>query len=168
MLRLVPLASAIVLAFVLVAPAGAEPPAHDRFAVQVVDVDTETCAFPVERDFVFTNDITEFRDAEGTTTKLFLQQTTMGTLTANGTTLRLHIRESIMVDFEGGIPVSAKHVGLLDYIGGRGGPVFHRSGQAAFAVVFDPDSGFFVDGPLIARHGLRDDFDAAAFCASFA
>jgi hypothetical protein len=168
MLKLFPVAAALALAAVIVPSAAAEPPLHDRFGVHIVDIDTETCAFPVERDFVFTNDTTEFRDGDGAVRKLLLQQTTMGTLTANGTTLRLHIREAIMVEFEDGIPVSAKHVGLLDYIGGRGGAVFHRSGQAAFAVVFDPDLGFFVDGPLTARHGLRDDFDATAFCAAFA
>jgi hypothetical protein len=168
MLKLLPVAGVLALTLALAAPAGAVPPLHDRFGVHIVDVDTETCALPVERDFVFTNDTTEFRDGAGAVRKLLLQQTTMGTLTANGTTLRLHIREAIMVEFEDGIPVSAKHVGLLDFIGGRGGPVFHRSGQAAFAVVFDPDLGFFVDGPLTARHGLRDDFDASAFCAAFA
>ena len=34
-------------------------------------------------------------------------------------------------------------------------------------VVLDPDTGFYVDGPLVTRHGVRDDFDAAAFCAAF-
>lgn len=167
MLKLLPVASALAFALVLAPSAGAGPPLHDTFSVHVVDVDTETCSFPIERDFVFTNQITEFSDGDGLPTKVHLQQTTMGTLTANGTALRLHIRETIMVEFSDGIPVSAKHVGLLDYIGGRGGAVFHRSGQATFAVVFDPDRGFYVDGPLVARHGLRDDFDAAAFCASF-
>jgi tetrahydromethanopterin S-methyltransferase subunit E len=33
--------------------------------------------------------------------------------------------------------------------------------------VFDPILGFYVDGPLVARHGLRDDFDPVAFCAAF-
>ena len=42
---------------------------------------------------------------------------------------------------------------LAQPIVGPGGPVFLRSGQALFEVV----GGF--DGPLIARHGLRDVFD---------
>jgi hypothetical protein len=168
MLKLLPVAIALAAVLVIVTPAAADPPAHDAFSVHIVDVDSETCSFPVERDFVFTNKVTEFSDGDGAMRKLQLQQTTKGTLTANGTTLRLHIRETIMVEFEGGIPVTAKHVGLLDYIGGRGGAVFHRTGQAVFAVVFDPELGFYVDGPLLARHGLRDDFDAAAFCAAFA
>ena len=59
--------------------------------------------------------------------------------------------------------MTAKHVGQLDYIGGsQGQPVFHRTGQAVFEVVGG------LDGPLIARHGLRDDFDPVAFCAAFA
>lgn len=168
MLKILTIAAAVAGAVVLAAPAAAAPPVHDVFSTQIVDVDSTTCPFPVERDVEFTNAITDFVDADGVPTKLLLRQTTMGTLTANGVTLRVHIREMIMVEFEDGIPVSAKHVGLLDYIGGRGGAVFHRTGQAVFTVVFDPDLGFYVDGPLTARHGLRDDFDAAAFCAAFA
>jgi hypothetical protein len=150
------------IALLAAAPAAAVPPLHDRFTVHVVDVDAETCSFPVVREFDFTNHITEFSDGAGVPTKLYLHQSTVGTLTANGTTLRLNIRETIMVEFAGGVPVTAKHVGQLDYIGGsHGQPVFHRTGQAAFEVV----GGF--DGPLIARHGLRADFDPVAFCASF-
>ena len=167
MLKLLAVSGTLAVAAALAGPAAATPPLHDTFSVHIVDIDTETCSFPVERDFVFTNSITEWFD-DGTPTRLRLQQTTMGTLTGKGVTLRLHIRETITVEFEDGIPVLAKHVGLLDFIGGRGGPVFHRTGQAVFEVVFDPDSGFYVDGPLVARHGLRADFDAAAFCASFA
>ena len=160
---LVALAASLV---VVASPAGAVPPIHDTFSEHVVDVDAATCSFPVARDFVFTNDITEFVDSGGMTTKLQLHQSTVGTLTANGKTLRLNLRETIMLDFADGIPVTAKHVGQLDFIGGAGKAVFHRTGQALFQVVFDPNLGFFVDGPLIARHGLRDDFDPIAFCAA--
>lgn len=132
----------------------------------MVGVDAETCSFPVARDFVFTNDVKEFFDAAGNPTKLELRQSTVGTLTANGQTLRMNIRETIMVEFTDGVPVTAKHVGQLDFIGGAGEAVFHRTGQAVFQVVFDPNIGFYVDGPLIARHGLRDDFDPVAFCAA--
>jgi opacity protein-like surface antigen len=156
------LATAAVTALTAVAAAGAVPPVQDTFTAHVVDVDTETCSFPVARDFVFANNATAFFDGEGNITKLQLHQSTVGTLTANGITLRVNIRETIMVEFAGGIPVTAKHVGQLDYIGGsRGQPVFHRTGQAVFQVI----GGF--DGPLIARHGLRDDFDPIAFCAAF-
>jgi hypothetical protein len=156
------LSTAVVTALAAVAAAGAGPPIHDTFTEHVVDVDTETCSFPVARDVVFTNNIASFFNGQGNITKLHLHQSTVGTLTANGTTLRVNIRETIFVEFAGGVPVTAKHVGQLDYIGGSGGqPVFHRTGQAVFQVVGG------VDGPLIARHGLRDDFDPVAFCAAF-
>jgi hypothetical protein len=143
--------------------AGAVPPIHDSFSVHLTDVDTETCSFPVVRDWDFTNAETAFFDADGDVTKVQLHQASVGTLTGNGVTLRLNIREKIMLEFAGGVPVTAKHVGQLDYIGGsHGQPVFHRTGQAVFEVV----GGF--DGPLIARHGLRDDFDPVEFCAAFA
>jgi hypothetical protein len=158
------LALTTVLAMLALAgPAGAVPPIHDRFSVEIRDVDTQTCSFPVVRDWVFTNDIAEFPDADGNLGRLQLHQSSVGTLTGNGVTLRLNIRETIMVEFAAGIPVTAKHVGQLDYIGGsQGQPVFHRAGQAVFQVV----NG--LDGPLIARHGLRDDLDPVAFCAAFA
>lgn len=165
--RIVKLATALTviaaLAGLAASSAAAGPPIHERFSIHLTDVDTETCGFPVARDWVATNDVTAFFDAEGNVTKVQLHQSNVGTLTGNGVTLRLNIRETIFLEFAGGVPVTAKHAGQLDYIGGsRGQPVFHRTGQAVFQVV----DGF--DGPLIARHGLRDDFDAAAFCASFA
>jgi len=156
------LATAVLVTLAAAVPAVAVPPIHDSFSVHLADVDTQTCSFPVVRDWVFTQNDTAFFDAEGTITALQLHQSSVGTLTGNGTTLRLNIREAIMVDFVDGVPVSVKHVGQLDYIGGSAGqPVFHRTGQAVFEVV----NG--MDGPLIARHGLRDDFDPMAFCAAF-
>jgi hypothetical protein len=155
-------ATTAVAALALAAPVRAAPPIHETFSAHLTDVDTQTCSFPVVRDWVATNDVTAFFDAEGNVTKVQLHQSNVGTLTGNGVTLRLNIRETIMLEFAGGVPVTAKHVGQLDYIGGsRGQPVFHRAGQAVFEVV----DGF--DGPLIARHGLRDDFDPVAFCAAF-
>jgi hypothetical protein len=142
--------------------AEAEPPLHDSFSIHLTDVDTQTCSFPVVRDWVFTTRDTAFFDGEGTITKLLLHQSSVGTLTGNGVTLRLNIRETTMVEFAEGIPVTAKHVGQLDYIGGsQGQPVFHRTGQEVREVVGG------LDGPLIARHGLRDDLDPVEFCAAF-
>ena len=163
MLKLLSLiAASISLATVFASPAGATPPFHDTSSVHLTDVDTQTCSFPVVRDWVFTNDETDFFDAQGSVTKVQLHQSSVGTLTRSGVTLRLNIRETIMVEFAAGVPVTAKHVGQLDYIGGSGGqPVFHRTGQAVFEIVGG------LDGPLLARHGLRDDLDAAEFCASF-
>jgi hypothetical protein len=149
------------------ATAAAAPPFHDTFTVHLATVDTATCGFPVVQDWDFTNRITEFVDADGVTMALQLHQSSVGTLTGNGTTLKLNIRETVVVYFEDGIPVRAKHVGVLDSIVGAGGPVFLRTGQATFEVVFDPNLGFYVDGPVLARHGLRADFDPVAFCAAF-
>ena len=151
-------------ALAFVPTAAAAPPIRDAFTVHQTIVDTATCDFPVVQDWDFTNDITEWFDADGNETALQLHQSSVGTLTGNGTTLRLNIHETIFVD---GIPVSAKHVGVLDSIIGPDGPVFLRTGQAVFQVVLDPNSGFYVDGPVLARHGLRDDFDPVAFCAAF-
>ena len=129
----------------------------------MTDVDTQTCNFPIVRDWVLTTHDTAFFDADGVIEKLQLHQSNLGTLTGNGVTLRMNIRETTMIDFAGGIPVTAKHVGQLDYIGGsHGQPVFHRTGQELRAV----DGG--LDGPLIARHGLRDDLDPVEFCGAFA
>jgi hypothetical protein len=143
--------------------ATAEPPLHESFSIHLTDVDTQTCDFPVVRDWVFSTHDTAFFDADGVITRLQLHQSSVGTLTGNGVTLRLNIRETTMVEFVGGIPVTAKHVGQLDYIGGSlGQPVFHRTGQEVREVVGG------LDGPLIARHGLRDDLDPVVFCAAFA
>jgi hypothetical protein len=159
---LLALATTAVALLALAGTAAAEAPLHDSFSIHLTDVDTQTCSFPVVRDWVFTQRDTAFFDADGTITKLLLHQSSVGTLTGNGVTLRLNIRETTMVDFVGGIPVTAKHVGQLDYIGGsQGQPVFHRTGQEVREVVGG------LDGPLIARHGLRDDLDPVAFCAAF-
>ena len=157
------LATTVLALLALAGPAAAVPPIHDSFTVHLTDLDTQTCSFPVVRDWNFTNADTAFFDVDGNVTKVQLHQSSVGTLTGNGVTLRLNIRETIMLEFAGGVPVTAKHVGQLDYIGGsQGQPVFHRTGQAVFEVVGG------LDGPLIARHGLRDDFDPVAFCAAFA
>jgi hypothetical protein len=42
----------------------------------------------------------------------------------------------------------------------------NRLPRAVPQVVFDPDLGYYVDGPLITRHGVRNNFDAAKICAA--
>ena len=108
------IAGAVALAAVAATSAGATPPVHDRSSVHLTDVDTQTCGFPVVRDWVASNDVTAFFDADGNITRLELHQSNVGTLTALGVSLRLNIRETIMVEFVGGVPVTAKHVGQLD------------------------------------------------------
>lgn len=160
---LLALATTTVALLAFAGTAAAEQPLHDSFSIHLTDVDTQTCSFPVVRDWDFTTHDTAFFDADGVITMLQLHQSSVGTLTGNGVTLRLNIRETTMVEFAGGVPVTAKHVGQLDYIGGsHGQPVFHRTGQEVRDVVGG------LDGPLIARHGLRDDLDPVEFCAAFA
>jgi hypothetical protein len=77
-------------AFTLTAAAEAVPPVHDTLSFHDQFVDTAMSGFPIVGDLVFTNDITEFRDGEGTNTKLQLHQSTVGTFTANGVTLRMN------------------------------------------------------------------------------
>ena len=161
MRTLLVLVAAAAASLALVAAAAATPPVHDTFSVHDEFVDTDTCAFAVAGHVTFTNDITGRFD-EGVPETLHLHQATTGTFTANGTTLRLNIRETIIVEYVDGSAVRAKHVGLLSSIVGPGGPVFLRTGQALFEVVGG------LDGPLIARHGLRDVFDPVEFCAAFA
>jgi hypothetical protein len=148
-------------------PCGDQPVRHCTFTERTQFVDTDTCGFPVVGDFVFTNDITDLVDKDGVETQLQLHQSNVGTYTAKGVTLRENDRYTIIVDFVDGIPVTAKHVGGLDEIIGPGGTIFHRTGFDEYAVVFDPDRGFYVDGPRILRHGLRDNFDPVEFCAAF-
>jgi hypothetical protein len=150
-----------------VSPADAVPPVQETFSFVNSFTDTETCDFPVAVNTVFTNDTKEFSDADGNPIALQLHQSEVGTWSAKGVTLKVNTRETILVAFENGIPVIARHVGLLNSIIGPNGPLFLRTGQRMFEVVFDPSSGFYVDGPLIAAHGIRANFDAAAVCAAF-
>ena len=101
---LLALATTVLALLALAGTASAEPPLHDSFSIHLTEVDTQTCSFPVVRDWVFTNDITEFLDADGNLTKVQLHQSSVGTLTANGVSLRLNIRETIMVEFAGRHP----------------------------------------------------------------
>jgi len=161
MRKLLAIFGIVVSALALASTSAAEPPVHESFNFHDQFVDTDTCAFPIAGDTTFTNDNTAFFK-QGVITALHLNQSTSGTLRANGVTLKLQIRETIIVEFENGVAVTAKHVGLLNSIVGPGGPIFHRTGQALFEVVGG------LDGPLIARHGLRDVFDPIELCAAFA
>ena len=156
------LATAVLTALVLASGAGAAAPVHDSFTFEDQFADTETCAFPVVGDTVFTNDITEWLDDQGVTQKLHLNQSTVGTFTAEGTTLRLNIHETIIVEYRRRRrrDREARRPPELDRRAGRPG-LPERTGQALFEVV----GGF--DGPLIARHGLRD-VSIPSVCAAFA
>jgi hypothetical protein len=162
---LVAAAATVVAALGLAAPGAATEPAREVFAYSYSFVDTSTCGFPVVGEFDFTNMIIDRTVATGTGT-LALHQSNVGTLTANGVTLVEDDHYTISIEFLDGVPTTATWTGQLDSIRGQNF-VFHRTGQAVYEVVFDPVLGFYVDGPLVTRHGLRDDFDAAAVCAAF-
>jgi hypothetical protein len=160
------LAAAVSLAFGA-APALAAAPDHETFQFSSDYVDRDLCAFPIAVHSDFTNMIIDSSLATGTGT-LQLHQRDVETWTANGVTLRVNGEYTIFVKIVNGVPQTAKHVGVLDFIlGPSGNHLFFRTGEAVFQVVFDPDSGTYRDGPLITRHGVRDNFDAAKICAAF-
>lgn len=141
-------------------------PVQETF-VQPYEFVATDCGFPVTVSGVFTNRISDSRSADGTGT-LQLHQSDVATATANGATIRVNSRFTIFVSFVDGVAVEAKHVGVLNsMIGPQGEHIFFRTGQAVYQPVFDPVLGVYVDGPLISRHGIRDDFDLAEFCAVF-
>jgi hypothetical protein len=164
---LLTLTSAVVAALALGAAAPAAAPDHEVFSFPYSYTDTDTCGLPIAVDGVFTNMIIDDSVATGTGT-LELHQSNVATLTANGVTLQENDRYTIFVDIIDGVPTTAKYVGVLDSIVAPGGPIFLRTGQAVYQVVFDPDLGYYVDGPLVTRHGLRANFPTDAFCAAFA
>ena len=148
-------------------PASAAAPDHELFTFSSDYVDTELCGFPIKVHSAFTNMIIDASLLTGNGT-LQLHQHDVETWTANGVTLRVDDHYTIFVDSVGGVPQTAKHVGVLDDITGPGGDhVFFRTGEAVYQVVYDPSVGYYVDGPLVVRHGVRDNFDAAKVCAAF-
>ena len=167
MYKLIALAVALVSMLALSSAAVAAAPDHETIQFPYSYVDTDTCGFPIAVDGEFTNMIIDGAVATGTGT-LELHQSNVGTMTANGVTLRVDDHYTIFVTWVDGVAVSSKHVGVLDNITGPNGEhLFFRTGQAVNQVVFDPAIGFYVDGPLITRHGIRDNFDASEFCAAF-
>lgn len=162
-------AAALTAAFALTvssAPAGATAPDHETFNFSFDYTDTQ-CGFPIVVHGEFTNMIIDSSLATGTGT-LQLHQRDVETWTANGVTLHVNGEYTIFVTFVDGIPQTAKHVGVLDSIMGPNGEhLFFRTGEAVYQVVYDPDLGYYVDGPLITRHGVRDNFDGAKICAAF-
>jgi hypothetical protein len=149
------------------APAVAAAPDHETFKFSFDYTDTDTCGFPISVHGDFTNMIIDASLATGTGT-LQLHQRDVETGTAKGVTLRANGEYTIFVAIVDGVPQTAKHVGVLDFVlGPNGEHLFFRTGQAVYEVVYDPGLGFYVDGPLITRHGVRDNFNAAKICAAF-
>jgi hypothetical protein len=164
--KLTALAIALSAVLPIATAAYAAAPVRDS-VVQPYEYVATDCGFPVTVSGVFTNRITDSALDDGTGT-LRLYQSDVATATANGLTARVNSHYTISVTILDGIPVEAKHTGLLDsIIGPNGEHIFFRTGLAKYEVVFDPDLGFYVDGPVISRHGIRDDFDLSEFCAAF-
>ena len=164
LLALVPL---VVATLVLAVAAQAAAPDHETFDFSDSYTDTDLCGFPIAVESAFTNTIIDKSSATGTGT-LQLHQRDVETWTANGVTVDVKGAYTIFVRFVNGVPQTAKHVGLLDFVlGPNGDHLFFRTGVAVYQVVLDPGSGFYVDGPLIERHGVRADFDTQKICAAF-
>jgi hypothetical protein len=161
MRTLLVVASFITLALTLTLAAGATPPHHGTVTTRNQFIDIGTCGFPIVGDYTFTNDNVALQDAVGTTTGMEIHQTTVGTLTANGVTLREHDQENVHIDFVDGVPVLSTHVGTFFHMVGPDGTLFLVAGQLVFEVV----NGF--DGPLITVHGVDFGGDVATFCAAF-
>ena len=144
------------------ATAGAAPQ-HFRSTFPYQFVDTQTCAFPIVGDFVFTNDGTELDNPDGTIHSLQLHQSNVGTLVGNGVTLKENEHTQTFVTFVDGVATQAAHVGTLFHLTGPGGRVALIAGQQ----VFEVKNGF--DTNLISEHGVNLDLTSdAAFCAAFA
>jgi len=146
-----------------VATAAAAPPQHFRSTFPYQFVDTQTCAFPIVGDFVFTNDGTEFDNPDGTIHSLQLHQSNVGTLVGNGITLKENEHTQTFVTFVDGVATQAAHVGTIFHLTGPGGRLALIAGRQ----VFEVQNGF--DTNLISERGVNLDFSSdAAFCAAFA
>jgi hypothetical protein len=153
--------STLVAALALAATAGAAVPRHLTFTSRDQFVDTQTCGFPIAGDFVFTNDVIEFDNADGTPAALQLHQSNVGTLTANGVTLKENEHVQTFVTFVGGSPTQAVHAGVLLHLVGPGGTSFLVAGQE----VWEVENGF--DHTLLSFHGIDFGGSDATFCAAF-
>jgi hypothetical protein len=157
------LLAAVTAILAVAATAAAAEPTHFRSVFPYQFVDTQTCAFPIVGDFVFTNDGTEFDNADGTISSLQLHQSNVGTLTGNSVTLTENEHTQTFVTFVDGAASQAAHVGTLFHLVGPNG----RDALVAGQQVFEVENGF--DTTLIAEHGVAFDFSSdAAFCAAFA
>ena len=158
--RLIVTTLSAAVAFALAASASAAGPLHFNHAEHDLLVD-DTCGFAIVGDIVFTNDVTEFDNPDGTIAGLQLHQTAVGTWTGKNVTLSENDHATIFVAFTDGSPTQAKHAGLSFHLQGPDGKIFQIAGQEVFTVV----NGF--DRDLIALHGIDIDFDPGTFCAAF-
>jgi hypothetical protein len=157
------LLAAVAAILTAAATAAAAEPQHFRSVFPYQFVDTQTCAFPIVGDFMFTNYGTEFDNADGTISSLQLHQSNVGTLTGNGVTLTENEHTQTFVTFVDGVASQAVHLGTLLHLVGPNG----RDALVAGRQVFEVENGF--DTTLISEQGVQFDFSSdAAFCAAFA
>ena len=162
MRRLILLAT-VAATSIVASSAAAAAPQHFRFSFPYHFVDDQTCAFPITVDGVFTNDINEFDNPDGTVARLQLHQSNVATSTGNGVTLTENDRTQTFVTFVDGSATQAVHVGTLLHFVGPHGRVALIAGQQVFTV----ENGF--DETLLKETGVDLDFASdAAFCAAFA
>jgi hypothetical protein len=157
------LLATVAATLIVVTSAGATAPQHSRFSFPYHFVDDQTCAFPISVDGVFTNDINEFDNPDGTIAGLQLHQSNVATSIGNGFTLTENERTQTFVTFVGGSATQAVHVGTLLHFVGQDGRVALMAGQQVFTV----ENGF--DKTLLKETGVDLDFAGdPAFCAAFA
>ena len=162
MLRWISLATLAATLIVAATAAAATTPQQFRSTFPYHFVDDHTCAFPIAVDGVFTNNVNEFDNPDGTVARLQLHQSNVATSTGNGVTLTENEHTQTFVTFAAGSATQAVHVGTLLHFAGPDGRVALIAGQQVFTV----ENGF--DRTLLKEIGVDLDFASdAAFCAAF-
>ena len=118
---------------IVASSAAAAAPQHFRFSFPYHFVDDQTCAFPITVDGVFTNDINEFDNPDGTVARLQLHQSNVATSTGNGVTLKENEPDTDVRHVRRRFATQAVHVGTLLHFVGPHGRVALIAGQQVFA-----------------------------------
>jgi hypothetical protein len=133
--------------------AHASTPVQFKFTETISFTDTITCGFPIALNFQFNAVGRVFLDAQGNFQSMTIEQSVVGTDSANGITLR---ENDHFVDFLNSIGTD-KEVGLPIHIQG-GGVVIRDAGY----ILFNPDGSVaYIHGPHPFLEG-----DTAAYCAA--
>jgi hypothetical protein len=135
-------------------------PIYDHF---VIEPESTTCGFPITLDTTGTGHFEARLDAQGLNERVNLHIHTVGTLSANGITLRDFVSDNLVFDF---FTLTMKEVGLgyrENFLGG--GVVIMGRGHLLWN--YDPYTGetvgnpIFEAGPHPELHG-----DIGALCAA--
>jgi hypothetical protein len=135
-------------------------PIDDHF---VIEPESTTCGFPITLDHTGTGRFEARLDAQGLNQRVNVHEHVVGTLSANGITLRDFVSDNIVADFR---TLTMKEVGLgvrdsfLD-----GGVVIMDRGHLLWN--FDPSTGEMVGDPIFEAGQHPDlDGDIGALCAA--